>query len=327
MKSRIFTIVALLPLALTAACSASGSADVAPSSEASSTAVSASPSPSSTKAVPDVIGIPLADAVRSIEQWGFKTSVEYDVDSSIASKAEVEKYLDNFVVYDQAESFSMSGKPNVILWANPSEEFESKFMMFTFQCSNGEYGDDGIEGTFYSLESVWKSIDFKDYTECNVEAAEDAEWKPTKEQARIAKIANKHWEGDEEPALAYAKALEYCAVPQLYEEDWASTAAISKPWLEAASEICKDAPFYKTLKAWAEGTRVGDGTHEVGTEMATGTYRSDKKVSDCYWSRLTTNGAIIANDFVSYAAAGVIVTVRKGEVFEAKDECGIWTKQ
>jgi hypothetical protein len=59
--------------------------------------------------------------------------------------------------------------------------------------------------------------------------------------------------------------------------------------------------------------------------MEPGTYKTKPGSKDCYWSRTTGGGDIIANDFVGFAPNGVTVTVYPGEGFEST-RCGVWTK-
>jgi hypothetical protein len=42
----------------------------------------------------------------------------------------------------------------------------------------------------------------------------------------------------------------------------------------------------------------------VGSDIKPGTYRSPKRTKDCYWSRTTASGKIIAKDLIGYAPAG-----------------------
>lgn len=66
-----------------------------------------------------------------------------------------------------------------------------------------------------------------------------------------------------------------------------------------------------------------DGDYLVGSDIKAGTYRTAKRATDCYWERSTSGGSIIANDFVSFAAQGVTVTIYKGQGFTS-DNCGYW---
>jgi hypothetical protein len=78
-------------------------------------------------------------------------------------------------------------------------------------------------------------------------------------------------------------------------------------------------------KALAEAGRgFSDGTYAVGQEIKAGTYHTMPDVHDCYWERTTKHGATIANDFVSYAPKGVVVTIRSTDGGFKSDSCGPW---
>lgn len=97
-------------------------------------------------------------------------------------------------------------------------------------------------------------------------------------------------------------------------EDYALTKA-------AIRHLC---PKYLPLLRKAQNA-ITEGTHEVGTDIKPGTYRTRKQMTDCYWERSTPGGSIISNGFVSNAPAGVVVTVHKGEGFTSRG-CGYWTR-
>lgn len=70
-----------------------------------------------------------------------------------------------------------------------------------------------------------------------------------------------------------------------------------------------------------------DGEYDIGSksgDLRPGTYRSEKRISDCYWVRLTKHGSIIDNDFISYAPAGARVTIRSSDGGFESNGCGIW---
>lgn len=78
-------------------------------------------------------------------------------------------------------------------------------------------------------------------------------------------------------------------------------------------------------------TQAGDGTYQVGTDIAAGQYKTpgpDKTavIPSCYWSRLKDDSgefsAIIANNVVQGPGS---VTVKKGEYLELSGGC-TWTK-
>lgn len=77
-------------------------------------------------------------------------------------------------------------------------------------------------------------------------------------------------------------------------------------------------------------TSFGAGTYRVNSEIAAGRYFADP-VSGCYWERKSgfggTTAEIIANDFVSYNAAQLIVDIRSSDAgFETDAECGTWNQ-
>lgn len=92
-----------------------------------------------------------------------------------------------------------------------------------------------------------------------------------------------------------------------------------------ALSVCPDAPHASLLQAELTAIKVGDGNKVVGKTMEPGTYKTKPGVKDCYWSRNTGGGDIIANDFVGFAPEGVTVTVHAGEGFES-ERCAPWNK-
>ena len=96
-------------------------------------------------------------------------------------------------------------------------------------------------------------------------------------------------------------------------------------WYEAALQVCPDAPHAPDMALLTEKKILtGDGSRRIGAEgFAAGTYRSDPEARECYWERSTGTGDTIANDFVTYAADGVTVTLKDGESFTA-ERCGMW---
>lgn len=94
---------------------------------------------------------------------------------------------------------------------------------------------------------------------------------------------------------------------------------------EAALSVCPDAPHAALLQETVNTIKVASGDIIVGQTMEPGTWKTAPGIKDCYWSRNTGGGDIIANDFVGFAPDGVTVTVFAGEGFESS-RCGIWTK-
>jgi hypothetical protein len=71
---------------------------------------------------------------------------------------------------------------------------------------------------------------------------------------------------------------------------------------------------------------VYDGNYVVGSDLPAGTYRTTGTEWDaCYWARVQGDGAIIENDFVTFAPDGITVTVHDGEGFQSQG-CSPWEK-
>lgn len=84
--------------------------------------------------------------------------------------------------------------------------------------------------------------------------------------------------------------------------------------------------FMPALEASGVGTfggGFGTGEWVVGEDVRPGTYATAPRVTDCYWEITDANGRIVANDLVSLAPKGVIVTVKKGQGFVTQG-CGGW---
>lgn len=87
----------------------------------------------------------------------------------------------------------------------------------------------------------------------------------------------------------------------------------------------------QTVRARAAGPRTsfGAGTYLVGREIASGRYFTDP-ADGCYWERLRglggSLGDIIANDFVGYNAAQIIVDIASADLaFKTDADCGTWS--
>lgn len=64
---------------------------------------------------------------------------------------------------------------------------------------------------------------------------------------------------------------------------------------------------------------VYDGNYIVGSDLRAGTYRTTGTEWDtCYWAQVQGDGAIIENDFVTFAPEGITVTVHDGEGFQSQ---------
>lgn len=74
------------------------------------------------------------------------------------------------------------------------------------------------------------------------------------------------------------------------------------------------------------GPTFGDGTHQVGTDIPAGTYRTNGQ-DGCYWERLRGTGGsfsdIIAND---NATGPAIVTIARTDAAFKSQNCGTWSR-
>jgi len=76
-------------------------------------------------------------------------------------------------------------------------------------------------------------------------------------------------------------------------------------------------------------TQFGSGQWRVGRDIKAGRYFADPPRSGCYWERQSGLSGefddIIANDFIGYNSAQVIVDISGSDVaFEADADCGTW---
>lgn len=305
---KAYLVLAIGALALTSCAQSEGDA---------ATAASAT----SSVELPEMVGLPADEADAMAEELGIEVS--YTADKSYD---EVE--LDQFEVTGQSpQAGSMPELPSEIeLTVAPVEGSTYAALadgqVWVITCSDGSYMEEAEEN-FSSMQEVWASDHFNDFTECSAENLLGDDWKPSKAERKVIALANVHWDGKEEDHYAFATALELCSLPPT-DESWSSTPL---PWLKAASVLCPKAKHGSLLAEWAAGKRFGDGNYEVGSDIPAGTYVSEKNVDSCYWERTTPNGGTIANDFITHASAGARVTVRTGETLTVDESCGNWHKQ
>lgn len=173
----------------------------------------------------------------------------------------------------------------------------------------------------FSLKEIWEENEFG----CTFEMIPGRELKLSKKEAKALAIIT-HSEDDDEvtqPVGEYLITLRICANWSIDSTDFLSS---TRKELKAASQLCPDAPEHDNLAAWGDGKAFSDGDYVVGKDIAAGAYRSTEGVSDCYWERSTANGQIIANNLITHAAQGALVTIRSGETLTTK-RCGVWTAQ
>jgi hypothetical protein len=182
--------------------------------------------------------------------------------------------------------------------------------------------------TYETLQAAWIAQDAES-RECTARLAAE-QFTPNKIQAKAIKTLTADEKGDPaQVAVDFGDILAVCATVQRSRDDAPLTTAPypDKGLYAAASAICPNAPHAPRLKAVGRGEIFADGNYVVGQDIPAGTYRSEKRVRDCYWERTTPNGDIIDNNLATFASAGALVTVRDGESFNPGEECGEWRKE
>ena len=291
-------------------------------------------SPPSERAIPDVSGLSYGAAVRVLRASRFTAIVV----GSDGERWEEETPTGTVV---------MSGTNPAIGTVTDAEEIE-----LLVEVTEGEYADavaahlkaqelkmryeftcvagSNELGIYRTLEQVWSSPHYNDTSKCTVKIGRLGIYdKPTlnSEEQKIADVvASYGGGGGGSPSSDYGRVVELCIK---VDADYVDRIIARMDWKKAeahgALALCPDAPHVAVLQEVASAVKMGDGTYVVGQTLEPGTYRTRANIKDCYWSRNTGSGAIIANDFVSFAPNGATVTVYEGEGFES-NRCGVWTK-
>jgi len=110
-----------------------------------------------------------------------------------------------------------------------------------------------------------------------------------------------------------------------------SQATPSRSALPTAGAVpaAKTNPQAAPAQPVGQATRIGDGTYEVGVDMAAGRYKTtgDGSIGLCYWERAKDDSgdlrSIISNDLFRGPGS---VTVKNGEFAKLSGGC-TWTKQ
>jgi hypothetical protein len=331
---------AVLILSLTGCGGGSSSAMTTPSPYASSTA---SPSASATpisKVVPNLIGKPTTDAVKAMNNallssimvgpdgiaWTAGPSksakvVSTDPPPGATTTAETVKLV---VDMDQADAQAADDKA-----AAAAAAAAELAVRYTITC-----GYDYSTPTFKSYKDVWSSSEYASSDKCSVQidgqyvySSEHKIPLLPSEQAIVNVVASKGGEVGN-PAEVFTDVMALCAtVPKQFPDTIVGLSGTAeKPVIQGALALCPDAPHAALLQQALTVVKYDSGrSYTVGKDMDPGTYSTRPGVKDCYWSRTTGSGDVIANDFIDYAPTGVAVTVYAGEGFTANG-CGVWTK-
>lgn len=196
---------------------------------------------------------------------------------------------------------------------------------YTYTC--GMYSSK--QPTYKSYKEVWTSGDYKSGGDCyiRIDGKDSYDKLPLlpSEQKIVDLVASKG--GDVSiPSATVGHVMLLCAkVKPDYADEVVAVPERRKADAAAALTVCPDAPHAAVLQQEITAVKVSDGAKIVGQTMEPGTWKTTAGVKDCYWSRNTGGGDIIANNFVGFAPDGVTVTVYAGEGFESS-RCGTWTK-
>ncbi|WP_164888653.1 MULTISPECIES: hypothetical protein [Paenarthrobacter] len=184
--------------------------------------------------------------------------------------------------------------------------------------------DSSPEVQLSSLAEVWAATNYTRMDSCEVTYQGPQPFQPTEREAEAIQVASRDVAAEDEVNVML-RVLGLCT--RVSDEAGPDGfAGASRESLKAAADFCPDAPQGKIIAAWAEGTRVGDGSHRVGEGLQSGTYQVVKpgpSSGECEWSVRTDAGALTASGGSTDAAQGV--RVEDGQNFTS-DKCGIWGK-
>ncbi|MCT9870168.1 hypothetical protein [Paenarthrobacter aurescens] len=193
---------------------------------------------------------------------------------------------------------------------------------FSYRCTSL---DASPEVQLSSLAEVWAANNYTRMDSCEVTFAGDEPFLPTPREAEAISTAASQGAAAEDGLATMVDVLRLCTRisdetgPGGFEE-------ASHGTLLAAAAFCPDAPQGNIIAAWAQGTRVGDGSHLVGESVEPGEVQLLKpgaSASECSWSLTAPDGSVVASGGVP--EAGKNVELETGQNFTS-DKCGIWGK-
>lgn len=297
------------------------------------------------RAVPDVIGKSYADASAILHKQGFypalfgpdgtkwTSSTPDESILTVAMKPAAGTMTDSADVeltFNVTEAEGAAVKKAAAAAATVAAEAKKLAVRYEFKCGGTGWSNSAASDVYHSYKEVWVSPHYAGSDTCSISIDGVRIYdKPTlipSEQA-IADIVKAHGGGGGGSASSdFGRVLQLCTK---LERDYADNVVARMDWKKAeahgAMALCPDAPHAALLQDVITSVKIGDGTYIVGKNLEPGTYRTKPEVKDCYWSRNTGGGSIIANDFISFAPDGATVTVYPGEGFESS-RCGVWTK-
>ncbi|MEV7604685.1 hypothetical protein AB0N65_04515 [Paenarthrobacter sp. NPDC089322] len=191
---------------------------------------------------------------------------------------------------------------------------------WAYRCSSL---DASPEVQLSSLAEVWAATNYTRMDSCEVTFTGEEPYEPTPREAEAIGIADP--QGTDSGLDVIANVLRLCTrVSDETGPDGFQDAGREE--LQAAASYCPDAPQGKIIAAWADGTRVGDGSHVAGEAVEPGTYQLVKQgpsAAECTWSVAGSGGSEAARGGLSEAMNGT--QIGTGQNFTS-DKCGIWGK-
>lgn len=322
-----------------------GPADTEQSRSATAAAQTSTAKPDAT--MPDIVGLTFKKARDLLNANGIDADYKGTDGKSFATAAIAETTVKEASI---AAGSKVKGGQRVGVTLNGSEaelvaQAAAKALAtqmatrYEFTCTKtGSIYSDKAAFKTTDFRAIWASPDFAAFQQCNVtlggKTSSDRPALVGDEQAIADKVASNG--GDVSiPGGAIIDVLKACTLPPTisYEASKGPSNNRVEAVTISALDKCGDAPFAAELLRIASGqppARMEDGTFKVGSAIQAGTYQVQvpagaNGVHDCYWERTTAQGGTIANDFISYAPQGPIVTVFEGEGFVSK-RCGTWQK-
>jgi hypothetical protein len=343
MKRYLSAVLAAILIAGLTACGG-GAQQASSSSQSAGPSASASPT---FRAVPNVVGVNFQDArttllkhdfvVRILDREGKKWTGRYPDKTvmvvstnpaigTVTDKSDVEVTVG--VTEAELKAVATAGDVAAKAAARAAIEAAKLAARYQFLCGAAYSTSDPV--TYRSLRELWAGPHYASGDTCTTKIdGVSSSTKPAlipSEQAIVDIVAANGGDVSGAPAQTFDTVLQLCAK---LEPGYADSVSTKPEWkkakAKAALALCPDAPHAAVLQEATTAVKVESGTRIVGQTMEPGTYKTKPGSKDCYWSRTTGGGDIIANDFVGFAPNGVTVTVYPGEGFEST-RCGVWTK-
>lgn len=176
-----------------------------------------------------------------------------------------------------------------------------------------------------SLAEVWAATNYTRMETCEVTFMGDEPFDPTPREAEAIEEASPEGIAADDGQSVILEVLRLCAKVS-DETGPGGFAEASQGTLMAAASMCPESPQAGIIEGWADGTRIGDGSHAVGDSMEPGSYQLAKEgpsATECTWFVAGSGSEIIAEGGLGEAGAGV--DLQAGQNFTS-DKCGIWWK-